>query len=56
MRLAVHQLAAEDAAADLAAALRERTQIEPDVRELDPVVGVHTGPGTLGVVVAPQPG
>ena len=56
VRLAVHQLAAEDAAADLAAALRERTQIEPDVRELDPVVGVHTGPGTLGVVVAPQPG
>ena len=23
--------------------------------ELDPVVGVHTGPGTLGVAVAPQP-
>jgi DegV family protein with EDD domain len=55
VRLAVHQLAAADAAADLARVLRERTGIEPDVTELDPVVGVHTGPGTLGVAVAPQP-
>ncbi|GGK67542.1 DegV family protein [Ornithinimicrobium pekingense] len=56
VRLAVHQLAAAEAAADLAAVLRDRTGVDPDVTELDPVVGVHTGPGTLGVVVAPQPG
>ncbi len=55
VRMAVHQLAAEPAARDLAAVLRERTGLEPDLSELDPVVGVHCGPGTLGVVVAPQP-
>ena len=55
VRLAVHQLAAAEAAADLAGQLRDRTGIEPEVAELDPVVGVHTGPGTLGIVVAPQP-
>ena len=34
--------------------VRERTGLEVDITELDPVVGVHTGPGTLGVAVAPQ--
>ncbi|MDO5741143.1 MAG: DegV family protein, partial [Ornithinimicrobium sp.] len=55
VRMAVLQLAAEDAAVELAAVLAERTGLHPDVGELDPVVGVHVGPGTLGVVVAPQP-
>ena len=54
VRVAVHQLAAEEGAADLARVLRERTGLEVDITELDPVVGVHTGPGTLGVAVAPQ--
>ena len=51
--LAVHQLAAEEAAGELVGVLRERTGLTAEVAELDPVVGVHTGPGTLGVVVAP---
>lgn len=55
VRLAVHQLAAAEAAEQLAATVRERTGIDAEISELDPVVGVHTGPGTLGVVVAPQP-
>ncbi|RIK17490.1 MAG: fatty acid-binding protein DegV [Acidobacteria bacterium] len=55
VRVAVHQLAAEEAARELAATLQERTGVEPDLTELDPVVSVHTGPGTLGVTVAPQP-
>ena len=55
VRLAVHQLAAPEAADQLAATLEERTGLSPDVTELDPVVSVHTGPGTLGVAVAPQP-
>ena len=33
--------------------LAERTGLTAEIAELDPVVGVHTGPGTLGVVVAP---
>ncbi|TQM96290.1 DegV family protein with EDD domain [Ornithinimicrobium humiphilum] len=55
VRMAVHELGAAEAAADLAGTLQERTGLEPLVTELDPVVGVHTGPGTLGVVVAPEP-
>ncbi|AXH95785.1 DegV family protein [Ornithinimicrobium avium] len=55
VRVAVHQLAAEEAAEQLAATLQERTGVVADLTELDPVVSVHTGPGTLGVAVAPQP-
>ncbi len=55
VRVAVHQLAALEAAEQLAGTLEERTGVAPDVTELDPVVSVHTGPGTLGVAVAPQP-
>ncbi|WP_289017988.1 DegV family protein [uncultured Ornithinimicrobium sp.] len=53
VELAVHQLAAEEGAAALAEELRGRTGLTPEIAVLDPVVGVHTGPGTLGVVVAP---
>lgn len=53
VELAVHQLAAEGGAAALAEELRGRTGLTPEIAVLDPVVGVHTGPGTLGVVVAP---
>ena len=55
VELAVHELAAREAGDDLAEQLRERTGLTAQVVELDPVVGVHTGPGTLGVVVAPVP-
>lgn len=55
VRVAVLQLSAEEAARDLASTLAERTGIEPDLAEVDPIIGVHVGPGTLGVVVAPQP-
>lgn len=56
VELAVHQLAAEPAAQTLAEQLTLRTGVEPELVSLDPVVGVHTGPGTLGVVVAPRGG
>lgn len=55
VRVAVHQLAAVEAAEQLAATLHERTGVVPDLTELDPVVSVHTGPGTVAVTVAPQP-
>ena len=51
-RLAVHELDAQEAAAGLAGRLRERLDVDPLVLPLDPSLGVHTGPGTLGVVVA----
>ena len=52
--VAVQHLAAPERAADVSAALRERL---PQLRELvtsevAAAVGVHTGPGTVGVVVA----
>ncbi|WP_131104014.1 DegV family protein [Ornithinimicrobium sufpigmenti] len=53
VELAVHELSAREAGEQLADQLRERTGVSPVVVELDPVVGVHTGPGTLGVVVSP---
>lgn len=53
VELAVHELAAREAGEELAETLSGRTGVDPVVVELDPVVGVHTGPGTLGVVVSP---
>lgn len=55
VELAVHELGAREAGEGLAEELRGRTGVTPEVVQLDPVVGVHTGPGTLGVVVAPLP-
>lgn len=51
-RVAVHELDAEEAAARLAERLGERLEVETVVLPLDPSLGVHTGPGTLGVVIA----
>jgi DegV family protein with EDD domain len=52
--VAVHHLDNPDAAARLAETLRGRVRAgEVVVAELSAVLGVHVGPGTLGVVVAP---
>ncbi|MER5784985.1 DegV family protein [Streptomyces mobaraensis] len=52
--IAVHHLAAPDRAADLAGHLRERVPNlgELHVSEVGAVIGAHTGPGLLGVVVS----
>lgn len=55
-RLAVHHLAAPERAAQLADALGARLPgVEPLVSEVGAVVGAHTGPGLLGVVLARTP-
>nr|WP_294693338.1 DegV family protein [uncultured Friedmanniella sp.] len=52
--VAVHHLDNPDAAAELAAALQGRVPAGAVVvAELSAVLGVHVGPGTLGVVVSP---
>ena len=53
--LAVHHLAAPDRAAELATRLDERLPLAAGclVSELGAVIGAHTGPGALGVVVLP---
>jgi DegV family protein with EDD domain len=53
VQLAVHHLAAPDRAADLANRLDERLPLSPGcvVSEVGAVIGAHTGPGMLGVVV-----
>ncbi|WP_122262260.1 DegV family protein [Ornithinimicrobium cerasi] len=53
VQVAVLQLAAEETAARLAGEVEKRTGLVPDLTELDPVVSVHAGPGTVGIVVAP---
>ncbi len=52
--LAVHHVDDPDGAADLAATLAAALPAcgEPLITELGPVLGVHLGPGALGVVVA----
>lgn len=50
-RVAVHQLDAIAGADEVAAAVSSRTGVVPTVVELDPGMGVHAGPGTLGLVV-----
>ncbi|CAM5548567.1 DegV domain-containing protein [Streptomyces abikoensis] len=54
--IAVHHLAAPDRAMDLADRLRDRLPAleELHVSEVGAVIGAHTGPGLLGVVVAPK--
>lgn len=51
--VAVQQLAAEEVAGQLVQTLRERTGLVADLTELDPVVSVHAGPGTVAIAVAP---
>ncbi|WP_019816423.1 DegV family protein [Saccharomonospora saliphila] len=59
VELAVHHLAAPERAAELASRLEERVAGSAGcvVSELGAVIGAHTGPGVLGVVVqrTPQP-
>jgi DegV family protein with EDD domain len=52
-QLAVHHLAAPDRAAELATRLDERLPLSPGcvVSEVGAVIGAHTGPGMLGIVV-----
>jgi DegV family protein with EDD domain len=54
--LAVHHLAAPDRAAELATRLEERLPRSTGcvVSELGAVIGAHTGPGVLGVVILPD--
>ncbi|MEU5090254.1 DegV family protein [Streptomyces sp. NPDC021356] len=54
--IAVHHLAAPDRAAALADRLRARVPGLADlhVSEVGAVIGAHTGPGLLGVVVSPR--
>jgi DegV family protein with EDD domain len=54
--IAVHHLAAPDRAAALADRLRERVPglAELHVSEIGAVIGAHTGPGLLAVVVSPR--
>ncbi|MFE3325079.1 DegV family protein [Streptomyces sp. NPDC059176] len=54
--IAVHHLSAPDRASALAARLRERVPGVADlhVSEVGAVIGAHTGPGLLGVVVSPR--
>lgn len=54
--IAVHHLAAPDRAAALADRLRARIPglVDLHVSEVGAVIGAHTGPGLLGVVVAPR--
>ncbi len=54
--IAVHHLAAPERAAALADRLRDRLPglAELHVSEVGAVIGAHTGPGLLGVVVSPR--
>ncbi|MFF1542824.1 DegV family protein [Streptomyces sp. NPDC058291] len=54
--IAVHHLAAPDRASALAARLRARVPalVDLHVSEVGAVIGAHTGPGLLGVVVSPR--
>lgn len=56
VNLAVHHLASADRAAALADRLRERVPGLDDlvVSEVGAVIGAHTGPGLLGVVISPH--
>jgi fatty acid-binding protein DegV len=53
--VAVHHFDAATAAADLASRLAGRTSREVVLSQLSAVLGVHVGPGTVGVVISPRP-
>ncbi|WP_326582840.1 DegV family protein [Streptomyces sp. NBC_00481] len=54
--IAVHHLAAPERASALAERLRDRVPglVDLHVSEVGAVIGAHTGPGLLGVVVSPR--
>ncbi|MFI8432814.1 DegV family protein [Streptomyces sp. NPDC079020] len=54
--IAVHHLSAPDRAEALAERLRERIPglVDLHVSEVGAVIGAHTGPGLLGVVISPR--
>lgn len=58
VEVAVHHLASADRAAELANRLEERLTVSGGclVSELGAVIGAHTGPGVVGVVVQRKPG
>lgn len=58
VEVAVHHLASAERAAELANRLEERLSIPEGclVSELGAVIGAHTGPGVIGVVVQRDPG
>lgn len=55
--IAIHHLDAEDTAAGIAEEVSAQLDrpIEVGIYELSAVLGVHVGPGTVGVVVSPRP-
>jgi DegV family protein with EDD domain len=55
VEVAVHHLAAEERAEDVAQRLREQVPslAEVLVREVGAVIGAHVGPGAVGIVVSP---
>ena len=53
--VAVHHLDNPDGAARLVSRLRDRvTGCEITVTEVSAVIGVHVGPGMLGIVISPR--
>lgn len=58
VEVAVHHLASAERAAELANRLEERLTVSGGclVSELGAVIGAHTGPGVVGVVVQRKPG
>ncbi|HKJ12563.1 MAG TPA: DegV family protein [Ornithinimicrobium sp.] len=59
VRVGIHHLDAADRAEGFAAALQADlaadAEVPVDIVELGAVIGVHTGPGTVAVVVCPEP-
>ncbi|GAC1343074.1 MAG: DegV family protein [Candidatus Dormibacteria bacterium] len=53
LRVTIAHAERPDAAAALAAGLRQRSAGEPEIIAVGPVIGCHGGPGSLGVVVHP---
>ncbi|MEQ8199895.1 MAG: DegV family protein [Syntrophomonadaceae bacterium] len=53
-RVVVINVTAEAKAAELAAVISRRYGLEANIAPIGPVIGLHTGPGTLGIVYMTQ--
>jgi DegV family protein with EDD domain len=49
-KILVHHISCADKALELAAIIKTRYGLQPTISAIGPVIGLHVGPGTLGIV------
>lgn len=52
--IVVHHINCYEQAKDLAAKLQEKLKMDVSICDIGPVIGLHVGPGQLGLFITPK--